>query len=158
PARHAEPVWPFPFRLTLDGLDDAGRWRVFAASPIGLAAVIALLGAWILHRRRAPLLARARALIVVAAAVGVPPLVRPAYPPTSIASGMTVYAEHCARCHGADGAGLAGADLRSPSIARRHAGEIFWLVGHGIPERGMPAFEHRLAERARWDVINFVRA
>ena len=43
-------------------------------------------------------------------------------------------------------------------MARRHAGELFWLVGHGIAERGMPAFEPRLAERARWDVINFVRA
>jgi putative copper export protein/mono/diheme cytochrome c family protein/peroxiredoxin len=169
PARHAEPVWPFPFRLTLDGLDDAGRWRVVAASQLALAAVIALLAASILRRRRVPLLVGAATLVVVAAAVGVPPLVVEAYPTTfrrppvtyhatSIASGMAVYAEHCASCHGTDGAGLAGADLRSPSIARRHAGEIFWLVGHGSPERGMPAFESRLAERARWDVINFVRA
>jgi putative copper export protein/mono/diheme cytochrome c family protein/peroxiredoxin len=169
PARHAEPVWPFPFRLTLDGLDDAGRWRVVAASLLGLFAVITLLAASILRRRRVPLLAGAGTLVVVAAAVGVPPIIVEAYPTTfrrppvtyhatSIASGMAVYAEHCASCHGTDGAGLAGADLRSPSIARRHAGEIFWLVGHGIPERGMPAFESRLAERARWDVINFVRA
>ena len=169
PARHAEPVWPFPFRLTLEGLDDAGRWRVVAASLLGLFAVITLLAASILRRRRVPLLAGAGTLVVVAAAVGVPPIIVEAYPTTfrrppvtyhatSIASGMAVYAEHCASCHGTDGAGLAGADLRSPSIARRHAGEIFWLVGHGIPERGMPAFESRLAERARWDVINFVRA
>ena len=169
PARHAEPVWPFPLRLTLDGLDAAGRWRVVAASQLGLAAVIAVLAAWLLRRPRVPLLAGAGTLIVVAAAVGVPPLVVEAYPTTfrrppvtyhatSIASGMAVYAEHCASCHGPDGAGPAGADLRSPSIARRHAGEIFWLVGHGIPERRMPAFESRLAERARWDVINFVRA
>jgi putative copper export protein/mono/diheme cytochrome c family protein/peroxiredoxin len=169
PARHAEPVWPFPFRLTLDGLDDVGRRRVLVASQLGLVAVIALLGAPMLRRRRVPLLAGAGTLAVVAAAVGVPPLVVEAYPTTfrrpsvtyhatSIASGMAVYAEHCASCHGADGAGPANADLTSPSIARRHAGELFWLVGHGIPERGMPAFDSRLAERARWDVINFVRA
>jgi putative copper export protein/mono/diheme cytochrome c family protein len=169
PARHAEPVWPLPFRLTLDGLDDAGRRRAVIASLIGVAAVVALLGGAILRRRRLPLLAGAGALVVVAAALGLPPLVIDAYPTTfrrppvtyhatSIASGQAVYAEHCASCHGADGAGVAGADLRSRSMARRHAGEIFWVVGRGIPERGMPAFESRLAESARWDVINFVRA
>ena len=169
PARHAEPMWPFPFRLTLDGLDDAAGRRVFAASQIGVAAVIALIGASILRRRRVPLIAGAGALIVVAATLGLPPLFVEAYPTsfrrppvsyhaTSIASGMAVYAEHCASCHGADGGRVTGADLRSRSIVRRHAGEIFWLVGRGIPERGMPAFEGRLTERARWDVINFVRA
>jgi putative copper export protein/mono/diheme cytochrome c family protein/peroxiredoxin len=169
PARHAEPVWPFPFRLTLDGLDDVGRRRAVAASQIGLTAVVALLGAAILRRRRVPLLAGAATLAVVAAALGLPPLVLDAYPTTfrrppvtyhatSIAAGMAVYAEHCASCHGADGAGVARTDLRSRSMARRHAGEIFWIVGRGIPERGMPAFESRLAESARWDVINFVRA
>src|SRR5204863_662108 len=31
-------------------------------------------------------------------------------------------------------------------------------VSHGRPERGMPAFENRLGEAQRWDVINFIRA
>src|SRR5439155_442150 len=50
------------------------------------------------------------------------------------------------------------AHLRSASTSRRHAGELFWLVSHGRPERGMPAFENRLEEAQRWDVINFIRA
>jgi peroxiredoxin len=80
------------------------------------------------------------------------------YQAASIASGMTIYAEHCAACHGPTGAGVRGADLRSAPTARRHAGEIFWLVSHGVPGRGMPDFGDRLGEAQRWDVINFIRA
>ena len=71
---------------------------------------------------------------------------------------MTVYAEHCAGCHGSTGASPPLPDLRSAAIARRHAGELFWLVSRGMPERGMPGFSRRLGEPQRWDVINFIRA
>jgi putative copper resistance protein D len=72
---------------------------------------------------------------------------------------MAVYRAQCADCHGPTGAGGPGVgDLRGPAIARRHAGELFWLVTHGAPARGMPAFEGRLTETQRWDVINFIRA
>jgi Cytochrome C oxidase, cbb3-type, subunit III/AhpC/TSA family len=71
---------------------------------------------------------------------------------------MTIYREHCAGCHGATGAAGSLADLRSPPTSRRHAGEIFWLISHGIPERGMPGFGSRLGEAPRWDVINYIRA
>jgi len=69
-----------------------------------------------------------------------------------------VYAEHCAGCHGSTGASPPLPDLRSAAIARRHAGELFWLVSRGTPERGMPGFSRRLGEPQRWDVINFIRA
>src|SRR5439155_12538593 len=52
----------------------------------------------------------------------------------------------------------ADADLRSSPTTRRHAGEIFWLISHGIPGHGMPDFGSRLGEAQRWDVINFIRA
>src|SRR5206468_1861536 len=71
----------------------------------------------------------------------------------SIASGSAIYWGQCAACHHGT-----PADLRSASTSRRHAGELFWLVSHGRPERGMPAFENRLEEAQRWDVINFIRA
>ena len=172
PARHGEPVWPFPFRLSLDALLDvpATRWRVRLGSQLAAAGVVALIVSFVVHRRRAPVLAGALALLAIGAGVGLPPLVVDTYPTTfrrplltyhatSIASGMAIYAEHCAGCHGAEGAGVRSrGDLRSPPASRRHAGEIFWLVSHGFPGRDMPAFGHRLSEARRWDVINFIRA
>jgi len=176
PARHGEPVWPLPFRLTLDTLLDvpATRWRALLGSQLAMAGVVALMVSFLMRRRRTPVLTGALALVAVGAGVGLPPLVVDAYPTTyrrplvtyhaaSIASGMATYHEHCAVCHGAAGAGDGTstlrplADLRSPPASRRHAGELFWLVSHGIPARGMPGFGRRLAERRRWDVINFIR-
>ncbi|HZF05823.1 MAG TPA: CopD family protein [Patescibacteria group bacterium] len=171
PARHAEPVWPLPFRLSLDVLADAPatRWRALLGSQLAVAGMVALIAACVVRRRRAPVLAGALALVALGGGVGLPPLVVDAYPTTykrplltyhaaSIASGMTIYGEHCAACHGAAGARAPLADLRLPPTSRRHAGEIFWLVSHGIPQRGMPDFASRLGEARRWDVINFIRA
>jgi putative copper resistance protein D len=71
---------------------------------------------------------------------------------------MAVYHAHCAACHGATGAGGPTiGDLRGPATARRHAGELFWVVSHGGAPH-MPAFAGRLTEAQRWDVINFIRA
>jgi putative copper resistance protein D len=90
-----------------------------------------------------------------------------AYTAASIASGMMLYAEHCARCHGRDGGGdgpdgrglpRAAADLRAPHTGQHTAGDLFWWISHGIPGAGMPSFADRLDESARWDLVNLVRA
>jgi mono/diheme cytochrome c family protein/peroxiredoxin len=176
PARHAQPVWPLSFRLSLDPLLDAPatRWRAILGGLLALVGMVALIASLLVRRRRAPVLAGALALVAAGAGIGLPPLVVEAYPTSyrrplltyhaaSIASGMAVYRQHCATCHGAMGAGDGTAmrtsvDLRSAPTSRRHAGEIFWLVGQGIPGRGMPRFDNRLDEARRWDVINFIRA
>jgi putative copper export protein/mono/diheme cytochrome c family protein len=171
PARHAEPVWPFPLRLSLDALFDwpATRWRALLGSQLAVAGVVALIASFLVRIRRATVLVGGIGLVAIGAGVGLPPLVVDAYPTTykrplltyhaaSIASGMTVYGEHCAACHGTTGGGGPPADLRSPPTSRRHAGEIFWLVSHGVPGRGMPNFGSRLSEAQHWDVINFIRA
>jgi putative copper export protein/peroxiredoxin/cytochrome c5 len=171
PARHAEPVWPFPLRLSLDALLDgpATRSRALLGSQLAVAGVVALIASFLVRIRRAPVLGGGIGLVVIGASIGLPPLVVDAYPTTykrplltyhtaSIASGMTVYTEHCAACHETAGVGVPPADLRSPPTSRRHAGEIFWLVSHGVPGRGMPNFGSRLSEGQHWDVINFIRA
>ncbi|PYN28332.1 MAG: hypothetical protein DMD99_00090 [Candidatus Rokuibacteriota bacterium] len=171
PARHAEPAWPLPFRLSLDVLVDvpATRWRALLGGQLAVAGLVALIASCLVRRRRVPVLAGGLALVAIGAGVGIFPLVVDAYPTTykrplptyqvaSIASGMTIYREHCVGCHGATGAGGPLADLRAPPTSRRHAGEIFWLISRGIPERGMPDFGIRLGEAQRWDVINFIRA
>jgi putative copper resistance protein D len=175
PARHGDPVWPFPFRFSLDALLDvpATRWRVLLGSQLALLGLVALIASCLVRRRRAPVLTGALALVTIGAGVGLPPLVVDAYPTTyrrplvtyhagSIAAGMSTYQEHCATCHGATGAGNGTTsrpptDLRVPPASRRHAGELFWLVTHGIPGRAMPDFGSRLGEAQRWNVINFIR-
>jgi putative copper resistance protein D len=180
PARHAPAVWPLSFRLSLDALFDepALRWRALVGSQLAVLGLVAIAVALLVRRRRLPVLVGALALVGLGVGVGLPPIVVDAYPTTyqrplatyhaaSIALGMSVYREHCATCHGASGAGDGPAvqgrqprptDLRTVPTSRRHAGEIYWLVTHGIPEHGMPSFAGRLGERERWDVINFIRA
>jgi len=105
--------------------------------------------------------------------MAVPPLVVEAYPTTyrrplvtydaeSIAAGLTIYRDHCASCHGVagDGHGTTSSvldDLRVPPASRRPAGELYWLVTHGISARGMPGTEGELGEAQGWSVINFIR-
>ena len=163
PARHAAPVWPLPFRLSTDELLDApARWRALVGSQLAVAGVVGLATALLVRRGRLLVLGGALALVAVGAGVGLPPLVVDAYPTSyrrplltyhaaSIASGAIVYRERCASCHDARW-------LTSGSTARRHAGELFWLVSRGIAGRGMPGFDARLDEPQRWDVINYIRA
>ena len=176
PARHAQPLWPLSFRLSLDGWPDASitGWRALLGSQLAVLGGVTLISSFLVDRWRLPVLAGALALCGAGAGIGLPPLAVDAYPTSyrrppvtyhaaSIASGMAVYREHCASCHGAAGAGGRTAmhvslDLRSVPTTRRHAGELFWLVGHGIPGRSMPGFDGRLDETQRWDVINFIRA
>jgi len=176
PARHGDPVWPLPFRFSLDAVLDvpATRSRALLGAQLAVVGLVMLIASLLVRRRRAPLLASSLALMAVGAGVGLAPLVVDAYPTTyrrplvtydvgSIAAGMTTYGEHCAPCHGATGAGNGtpsrpATDLRVPPASRRRAGELFWLVTHGMPTRGMPEFGSRLGETQRWNVINFIRA
>jgi putative copper resistance protein D len=179
PARHEPPVWPFPFRISLEAALEApaARWQVLLGGLLVGVGTAGALASPIRRRRPAPALAGALGLVAAGAGVGLAPIIVDAYPTTyrqppvtyhaaSIAPGMSVYREHCATCHGTtgegDGPSAAGqgrpADLRSPPTSRRHAGEIFWLITHGIPQRGMPAFGGRLGDARRWDVVNFIRA
>lgn len=163
PARHAAPVWPLPFRLSLEELLDASvRSRALVGSQLAVAGVVGLLATLLVRRRRFLVLGVGLALVAVGAGTGLPPLVVDAYPTSyrrplvtynaaSIASGAAVYRESCAGCHSARW-------LTSASNARRHAGELFWLVSNGITGRDMPGFDTRLPEAQRWDVINYMRA
>ena len=65
-------------------------------------------------------------------------------------------------CHGATGAGHGTAGEGARIFARLpHRGgaraSLRWFT-HGVSEHGMPAFESRLEEAQRWNVINFIRA
>jgi putative copper resistance protein D len=180
PARHVDPSWPFSVRLswTLARDDPATPLWLTGGALYAAAGVAALL--YIRCRRAAPrwLLGFSAASIAYGALLTLfafpvidaypTTYLRPAVPyqAASIARGGTLYAKHCAVCHGASGRGDGPArwslprdpaDLTAQHTADHTAGDLFWWVTHGIPRSGMPGVEDVMSETERWDVINFVR-
>jgi putative copper resistance protein D len=179
PGFHTEPGWPLPFRLDLGVL--ARQWFVFLAIVAVCASgcvVGAVTAAAAGHYRR---MAAFAAGLMVSLVIGWIPLraaVAPAYPTSfyapgepyaapSVARGDALYAENCALCHGAtgrgDGPAAAGlpvhpADLTAPHLLAHAEGDLFWWVSHGTANRAMPGFAGVMSVKARWDVINFIRA
>jgi putative copper resistance protein D len=180
PGRHADPAWPFSFRLTSAAVEDAAdlRARVLIGSQVMLLGLVAVLCAALLRGRRLALGAGAFVLLAFGAGIMLPPLTVDAYPTTyrrpavpyhaaSIAEGASLFQTHCAPCHGPTGAGDGArrpalprppADVRSPHTAQHTAGDIFWWITAGIPRAQMPAFGPTLGDEQRWHLVNFVRA
>ncbi len=165
PGRHAEPTWPFGFRLSWEATGDLPgvRLRLLAGGLLVLLGLLAILLARPRRRRRTALAIGGGAL-ALAAMAALPPLAVDAYPTTyrrpavpyqalSIAAGADLYAGACVACH-APGAG----DLTGPALARRTAGDLFWWLTHGVPGTRMPGFASRFSEEQRWDLVNFLRA
>jgi putative copper resistance protein D len=180
PGRHAEPEWPFGFRLTFAALDNAAdlRTRALVGSQIVVLGLVAMLSVFLARGRRLGLGAGAGVLLAFGAGLMLPPLAVDAYPTTyrrpavtyqasSIAEGASLFRTHCTPCHGPTGAGdgparpalpRPPADLRAPHTAQHTAGDIFWWITAGIPAARMPAFGRALDDERRWDLVNFVRA
>jgi len=126
--------------------------------PLGILALFLVLGVGILTAvntaRNWSISARARKLKNPVASTD-----------AAISAGMQIYADHCRSCHGekGDGKGPKAAEL---SVApgdftdRRKMrgladGELFWQITRGrLP---MPAFEDKLNEEARWQVVDYIR-
>ncbi|HYW98014.1 MAG TPA: cytochrome c [Candidatus Elarobacter sp.] len=79
------------------------------------------------------------------------------------------FADHCAICHGNDGAGdtVIGSglypkppDLRLPQTQNLTDGELFWIIENGVRFTGMPAFasgsEHGDTQDS-WKLVHFIR-
>jgi mono/diheme cytochrome c family protein len=83
----------------------------------------------------------------------------------SIRKGKSLFAEHCAMCHGEGGTGdgpMADALETKPADltdrARMNAqsdGELFWKIATGNPP--MPDFEKALSREEIWHVVNYLR-
>jgi len=138
-------------------------------------------GCWMfLLRRHAPnaLLIGSLVLLSAGLAVGLPPLMVPAFPDTyrtspvsynttSIDGGAELFRQHCSACHGASGVGdgpalptlrARPADLTAGRPSDHTAGDIYWWISQGVPEGMMPGFAQKLTEEERWDVVNYLRA
>ena len=71
------------------------------------------------------------------------------YAPADITYGAALFAAQCATCHGADGDGVNGVNLRSGPIRRASTdSELARLIASGIPEGGMPPLALTPAEQA----------
>jgi putative copper export protein/mono/diheme cytochrome c family protein len=179
----SQPLWPFPWRLSLDALADADtRGRIaLALAAAGTGFALAATGCLWRRRGRLALLAAGFAL-VLASLPSIRLLAVVAYPtsfyrsPTdfaaaSILHGRDVFAANCAICHGVEGRGdgvLAGqlpvrpADLTAAHLWGHRDGELFWWISSGRPAPdgapAMPPFAATLSAADRWSVIDFVRA
>ena len=184
PAMHAQPLWPFPERFTLETIaEDPDFFDEVIGATMALGAAVLLLipAIWLRH----PLRWAALAAALVIGWFAVPHLdllFVPAYPtsyyqsPTgfavaSIAQGEALFPDHCSACHGAEGRGdgplaksLADppADLTADHLWMHSDGELFWWLAHGIegPRGGlvMPGFAASLTDDERWALIDFIRA
>jgi putative heme-binding domain-containing protein len=69
------------------------------------------------------------------------------YPRIDIQHGARIYAEQCDRCHGADGNGVAGVDLRSGKFRNATTDQqLRTVITNGFPASGMPAFKFDSAD------------
>jgi S-disulfanyl-L-cysteine oxidoreductase SoxD len=82
---------------------------------------------------------------------------------SSVAHGRWLFGERCACCHGAVGKGGGpvskffppAPDLTYVTIRQRSDGHLYGTVTLG--GRAMPSQAEGLADRDRWDLVNFVR-
>jgi mono/diheme cytochrome c family protein len=78
--------------------------------------------------------------------------------PDAITAGSALYQDNCAKCHGADGNGRGSRPpVHSARLVAATDGDLFWLLSHGQPSRGMPAWA-RLPENQRWQIIAYLRS
>jgi putative copper resistance protein D len=179
PGLHAEPGWPFPFRLDIGALTLGARIVLAVlTAAVCVCAVAAVAAAAAGHYRRTSAFAAGLLLCLGFGWLPLRPAIESAYPtsyyaPTqpyaaaSVARGAAVYAENCTLCHGATGHGdgpaagslpIRPADLTEPHLFAHSPGDLFWWISHGIDQGVMPAFAGILKPDQRWDVINFIRA
>jgi mono/diheme cytochrome c family protein len=73
------------------------------------------------------------------------------------AAGKTLFAQNCAKCHGADANGRPNRpSLRSARIRQAKDGELAWMLRNGNPYKGMPSWSS-LPEQQRWQIIAYLR-
>jgi mono/diheme cytochrome c family protein len=81
---------------------------------------------------------------------------------------MEHWADHCASCHGNDGGGHTemghglypkAPDMRTAATQSLTDGELFYIIEHGVPLTGMPAWGNGTpqGEMASWELVRFIR-
>ncbi len=182
PGTHEQPVWPFPWRPSLDALYEPFLQQEVITALIAAIGAVAIAVIGLLWRRiRWPALA-ASVVILVLAVPHLDLLFVEAFPTsfytsptefaaTAIVHGGKLFAANCTTCHGADGQGdgpaaqslpIRPADLTAEHLWAHSDGEMYWYISHGFeaPQGGitMPGFAGSLSSEGRWDLIDYLRA
>ncbi len=82
-----------------------------------------------------------------------------------ILNGATLYQANCVICHGGpgvapNGIGMSMQPVPGPLVdatSKWDAGQMYWIVRHGIKMSGMPAWEYRLQDQELWQVVAFMQ-
>ncbi len=79
--------------------------------------------------------------------------------PDAVAGGAKLFADHCAKCHGADALGTRKKpSLRSDRVQKEATeGDLAWLLKNGNLGKGMPTWSS-IPEPSRWQIIAYVRS
>jgi len=84
---------------------------------------------------------------------------RPALaPPTDLATGKQIFDAQCAWCHGTDGEGGTGPNLRGKLRQATDSTSIVNIIINGIPGTEMPSFRSPLTERAARQTATYVQS
>ena len=77
--------------------------------------------------------------------------------PEAADAGKILFAENCAKCHGADASGKHNRpSLRSARVRGATDGELAWILRNGSVWKGMPSWS-ALPEPERWQIIAWLR-
>ena len=178
PGRHADVVWPLPFRIDWQMTGLVEEAAMLATHQLIIAGVLALvmIAAMLFGRK---LLASTTGLAALLfGSFGVADLFVPAYPTTyafpdssysvhRLMNAEAVFAENCSACHGTagrgDGPGLEryfdreAVDLTAEHTGEHTSGDMYWWITHGKPDTIMPGVGEFTSEQDRWDLVNYVR-
>lgn len=88
--------------------------------------------------------------------------------PEAIRAGLVHFADHCANCHANDGSGDVAMghamfppapDMRKAPTQAMTDGELFYVIEHGVPLTGMPAWGNGSpdGEQSSWHLVRFIR-
>ncbi len=86
--------------------------------------------------------------------------------PQAWVEGGRHFQEHCAVCHGDDGAGKSeigrnlypkAPDMRASGTQELTDGELYFIIMNGIRYTGMPAWEGEHTPEETWKLVSFIR-
>ncbi len=96
-------------------------------------------------------------------------LANPVYPSDEVfADARAHFADHCAKCHANDGSGDTtigqnlypkAPDMRLAATQNLGDGELYYIITHGVPLTGMPAWGDQVVEQddESWQLVLFIR-